>query len=108
MSEIKDMIIYYRKINNMSQAELAKKLGVSPSTVGNYELGTRMPKPEIEEAMADLFNVSLDHLRGIDTERKAPLIKPEYIELVDKFSKLSPSQQKIITDTIQAFLADNN
>ena len=48
----------------MTQAELAKVIGVSPSTVGMYESGERQPNFEIEEKIADYFNVTLDILRG--------------------------------------------
>lgn len=70
MNEFKDILKYLRKREDISQAELALRLGISPSAIGNYESGTRMPTTEIEEAIADYFNVSLDFLRGIDSERK--------------------------------------
>ena len=62
--EFKDMLKYLREREHMSQRTLAKKIGVSPSAVGNYESGIRTPDFTIEEAIADLFNVSLDVLRG--------------------------------------------
>lgn len=68
MATIKDMLIFYRKRDNLSQRELADKIGVSPSTIGMYESGKRFPTHEIEEALADVFNVSLNNLRGIDDE----------------------------------------
>ena len=101
------MIKFYRKREGLSQAELAKKIRVSPAAIGNYESGIRKPSREVEEALADLFNVSLDNLRGIDTEKRIPNIEPEYIELVDKFSRLSTTQKKLVFDTINAFLADS-
>ncbi len=48
----------------ITQSELAKAIGVSPSTVGMYETGEREPNFETEEKIADFFNVSLDYLRG--------------------------------------------
>lgn len=104
---MKDMIKFYRERDGYSQAELARKVHVSPAAIGNYESGFRKPKPETEEALADLFNVSLDNLRGIDTEKKPPMVKPEYVEMVDKFSRLSEKQQTIILNTIDAFLLDS-
>lgn len=55
----------------ITQTELAKVIGVKPSTVGMYETGERQPNFEIEEKIADFFNVSLDYLRG-KTEKKTP------------------------------------
>lgn len=73
MADFKDMLAYYRKRDNLSQRELAKKIGVSASTIGMYESGKRFPEREIEEALADLFNVSLNALRGIDEETNVSL-----------------------------------
>ncbi len=70
MNEFKDILKYLRKRENISQAELALRLGVTPSAIGNYESGTRKPSYEIEEAIADYFNVTIDFLRGTDSERR--------------------------------------
>lgn len=51
-----------RKKQGMSQSQLAKELNVSPSTIGMYEQGRRVPELKILLAMAKLFNVSLDYL----------------------------------------------
>lgn len=63
----KDMLKYLRASRNISQVELAKAIGVSPSTIGMYETGVREPNFEIEEKIADYFNVTLDTLRGKST-----------------------------------------
>ena len=46
----------------MSQLQLAEKLNVSPSAVGMYEQGRRMPSVDIMILMAQIFDVSLDYL----------------------------------------------
>ena len=46
----------------MSQSQLAKKLNVSPSTVGMYEQGRRVPSIDIMILTAKTFGVSLDYL----------------------------------------------
>lgn len=64
MNDFKDMLVYLRQREHLTQRELAKKLNVSPATIGMYETGKRFPTREIEEAIADLFNVNIDTLRG--------------------------------------------
>lgn len=64
MSSFGDMLIYLRKKHNMSQGELAKRSGVSRSSIGMYELGAREPSFETLEAFADIFNVNMDTLLG--------------------------------------------
>lgn len=72
MNGFKEMLVYLRKREGYTQRELAKKLNLSTSTIGMYESGQRYPSREIEEMIADFFNVSLDLLRGkVSTERSA-------------------------------------
>ena len=51
-----------RRGAGLSQAELAHKLKISPSTVGMYEQGRREPSVETLAAMSRLFGVSIDFL----------------------------------------------
>lgn len=51
-----------RRDAGMSQAELAKKLQVSPSAVGMYEQGRREPSAETLVALSRVFQVSTDYL----------------------------------------------
>ena len=57
-------LAYYRKRAGLSQEGLAKALGISRSALSNYEQGRREPDFEIEEKIADYFNVDLNTLRG--------------------------------------------
>ena len=59
-----------RDLNNWSQEELAKRLGVSRSKIGNYEQGTREPGFEDLEAIADVFNCPISFL--IEDNRIGP------------------------------------
>lgn len=68
MPEFKDMLKYFRAREGLSQSELAKKLGLSSSTISMYEVGKRQPDFEVEEKIADLFNTDLNTLRGKDSE----------------------------------------
>ena len=52
-----------RNQKHLSQAQLAKEIGVSSSTIAMWESGEREPKNyETLEIIADFFNVSLDYL----------------------------------------------
>lgn len=53
-----------RIFHHLTQEQLAEKLGLTKTTIHGYEAGKRTPSFEIEEAIADYFNVSLDSLRG--------------------------------------------
>ena len=71
MTKFNEMLKYLRTSRGITQAEFAKAMGLSPSTVGMYETGEREPNFETEEKIADYFNVSLDVLRGKDTRTSA-------------------------------------
>lgn len=45
-----------------SQAELARRLHISPSAVGMYEQGRREPSVDTLIALSQVFGVSLDYL----------------------------------------------
>lgn len=64
MADFKDNLKKLRERENLTQAALAQKLGISAATVGMYEIGKREPDFETEEKIADFFNVTLDSLRG--------------------------------------------
>ena len=64
----KDNLISLRKINNMSQEELADRLMVSRQTVSKYETGESLPDIEKCKALADIFGVTLDDLVNYKNE----------------------------------------
>ena len=51
-----------RRAAGWNQAELAKRLQISPSAVGMYEQGRREPSAEILVRMAKALGVSVDYL----------------------------------------------
>ena len=51
-----------RKDAGWSQAELARRLQVSPSAIGMYEQGRREPSAATLVAMSQVFGVSTDYL----------------------------------------------
>lgn len=64
MSDFKNILKSLRIRDNLSQEELAVKLGISRSTIGMYEQGKREPDFEGLEAIADIFNVDMNYLTG--------------------------------------------
>ncbi|XKU94537.1 helix-turn-helix transcriptional regulator [Lactobacillus acidophilus] len=60
MNRIKEL----RRNSKLSQIELAKIAKVSNQAISAYESGTREPKKETWQALADFFNVSVPYLKG--------------------------------------------
>ena len=87
MLNIGDKIIQLRKQNNLSQSDLAKRIGASRTIVGNYERNTNTPSIEMIIKIATEFNVSLDYLIGegqLSTYDKEVLKRIEDIENLDQ------------------------
>lgn len=73
MATFADRFKQLREESGLTQEELARRLGVSKGTVGNYESGARTPrKLDDLNSLADYFNVEIDYLLGRSNSR------PEY------------------------------
>ena len=73
----KDNLISLRKLNHLSQEELAEKLGISRQTLSKYETGESVPDIEKCKAIADAFGVTLDDLVNYESSDYGPNIPPK-------------------------------
>lgn len=71
----------YRKINKISQVELANSVGVKQGTIANYETGNRSPTIELLLKLAIKLNVSTDDLLGVENNKEAEYTNNKYAEL---------------------------
>lgn len=117
MPEFKDMLKYFRMKENLSQSELAAKLGISASAVSMYEVGKREPDFETEERIADFFQTDLNTLRGRENEAEQQpsyyldkdssdaaqflFSNPEYKVLFDASRKVKPEDINLVAEMIK-------
>lgn len=67
-----ERIASLRKKRNLSQYDLAERLGFSRGQLANYEQGSRQPDYDTLIILADFFEVSTDYLlKGEDFRTKA-------------------------------------
>ncbi|URN83518.1 helix-turn-helix domain-containing protein [Acetobacterium wieringae] len=59
-----DRLKYLRSTEDLTQRDLAFKLGITSGAVGMYESGKRFPDNTILNKIADYFHVSTDYLLG--------------------------------------------
>lgn len=78
-----------REKHGYTQDELAKRLNTSRSRIGMYEQGKRQPDFEMQEAIADLFNVSIDYLFGRDINNEAKAFDEKLDQLNQAFEQLN-------------------
>ena len=55
-----------REEKGWTQAELARRLGITRNGVNSWEQGLSMPSPACLVELADVFFVSTDYLLGVD------------------------------------------
>lgn len=121
MQEIGKRILKLRKERNMTQVDLADRLGISYQAVSSWERGNSMPDIAKIPELAELFQVSIDELIGPskvvnavlntdaeqwkdehfaeeEIEEAIPILKPVQI------TELIGSMDKAVVKDIRAFL----
>ena len=74
-----------RILANISQRELAERIGVSPATLSGYESGKHDPRSDLLMEIAEICDCSVDFLLGREVPKtKTPA--PEESEAGDKVS----------------------
>ena len=59
---VAEKLVFLRRENKLTQAELAEKLNYSDKSVSKWERGEALPDVEVLVKISRLFNVSLDYL----------------------------------------------
>lgn len=88
MASFKNRLKELRKQAELSQSELAEKVGVSKSSINMYERGEREPSFETLEAIADFFNVNLDYLMGREPQSPDDILALPGVEALPKMKKV--------------------
>lgn len=104
--KIKDLRIE----NNLKQIELAKLLNISQSAIVKYEKEQLQPNIDILNAIADIFNCTVDYILGRESEDGVVVIenltffKDNERVLLKSFRKLSTDKQDKVMGYIAALL----
>ena len=64
MNKFKERLIEQRKLNKVTQRQMAEYLGIAQPSYIRYENGTAEPNIENLIKIADFFDVSIDYLCG--------------------------------------------
>ena len=100
-------LVELRKINNLSQEDLAEKIGVSRQTLSKYETGESLPDIEKCGMIANVFGVSLDDLISYeksDSQNLGYVIPPKgkhifgMVKVGDKGQIVIPAKARKIFD----------
>lgn len=116
MIDIGIIIRQLRIEKKITQEQLARLMDVSVSTIGNWESAALFPNTDRLVKLAEVFNVTLNYLTGIDKERtivldrltlnQQNLLKTLVLEFQNKEKTgpgLSDRQKDIVSDLIAEF-----
>lgn len=94
-----------RKEQGMTQAELARAIGVSQQTVFAYELGDRRISVLILAKLARTFGVPVEELMGMTrSPRPAQRLSPAGIRHAERYAQLSKTEQRFVKKIMDVLL----
>ena len=92
-----------REEANLTQKQLAEKIGNMQRNISNWEQGVSQPDLPTLIVLADFFKVSLDELCGREPTNVS---SAKEIMLLRKINRLTSDQKTAITKLIDSFLPD--
>ncbi|NLC26391.1 MAG: helix-turn-helix domain-containing protein [Fastidiosipila sp.] len=119
-------IRYYRKKNHMTQIDLAEAMGVTQTSVSQWESGRNYPDIKTARRLADYFGTSLDnvlsqrsleefedadrfslrpsdYIDGIETNEEQVQMLEQKRLLLRIFEVLSPAARQRVLDRAEAY-----
>lgn len=69
MDDFSQRLKKLRTDKHLTQAQVAKRVGVTASMVSSYETDIRLPSYDVMISLADLFGVTVDYLLGREEKR---------------------------------------
>lgn len=91
---------HLRNLSEMTQLELANKMGKDYSTIGKWELGQRNPIMEDMLKLSDLFNINVQDLVEKDLRFQNEKTFDELEVLFNKHKNILTDSDKAVIKTI--------
>ena len=101
-----DNLVQLRKLNNMTQEDLADKVGVTRQSIAQWESGKTCPNIEQSKLLAEVLGVTLDDLVNFESPENMNLAAPPkgkhlfgLVTVGDKGQIVIPARARKIFDT---------
>ncbi len=102
---ISERIKKLRIENNLTQSDLAEKVGLTYVQIGRYEKGKSSPSSDILQKLAVALNTSSDFLMNGHTEQvEAQLTDRELIQQFKEVENMNNDDKHLIKTFIDAFI----
>ena len=114
MQVIAENITYYRKQRGITQKELAKEVGITPSTMTDYIKLRSAPSFGVIQKLADFFGIKKSDIDTTFKEEKStfpssiplPNFDPRQAILLSNYSKLNDTLKNKLLATSETLLAE--
>lgn len=91
-----------RNDKKVSQKQVASDIGISITTISQYENDSRFPNEEILKQLCKYYHISSDYLLGLTDAKHAPLSKEEA-----KSKMIMSKQMNLISNLIDMIQPEN-
>lgn len=105
-----------RQEKGLTQYEVAKNCGLTPTCICQLESGARNPTGSTVAALAAFFGVSADYLLGLTSDDSSqlynvptiPTYTPEERHFIEGLRKLTPGMREILRTTLDAMINEKS
>lgn len=94
----RDNMVYYMELRHKSQADIARGLNVSTSTVSDWINGVSTPRADRVAALASFFRCGVNDLLMEREQTFEQLLWDNYGVMLRKFGELSEADKQIVVD----------
>lgn len=102
---------YLRECDNISQRQLADKIGVSQQSINKYENHNIEPDIETLIRIADYFNTTVDNVIGHSTstnlDSQGVPISAEESRIINSYRRLSDKQKQSIVLILENYIEES-
>lgn len=99
--ELGEKIAHYRKLQRMTQGELAKKLGVRPPHISRWENSKVKPNAKALEQLAKALGISLSELVS---EPEPELSNSSSAQFLHAIERLDEDDREVVKRVIEGLL----
>ena len=108
MDDIGTRLMTLRKNEGLSQAELARRIGISHTQATRYETKGVQPPADILKKMAEIFGTSIDYIVNGTADEKASgtLIDAALIKQFKEIEHLPADEKETLLKVVAAYIRD--
>ena len=92
-----------RITHNLTQVEVAERLGLAKMTYHNYETGRNEPNIKTLIKIADFYNITIDYLVGREFANDYGCLNTEEQELLNNFRNMNNQAKIMLLGESKAF-----